>query len=155
VTSADNRIEVLHGVNLDMLGKRDPEHYGTLTLVELEVRIRHWARELGLDATFFSSNAEHEYVERLHQAADMADGLLLNPGAWTHYSYAIRDALEIAGRPAVEVHLSDVEAREDWRAHSVLDGLVIGRVHGKGADGYREALELLARELGIASPPAA
>jgi 3-dehydroquinate dehydratase-2 len=151
----DNRIEVLHGVNLDMLGKREPEHYGTLTLIELEVRIRHWAREIGLEATFFHTNAEHEYVERLHQAPELADGLLLNPGAWTHYSYAIRDALEIAGCPAVEVHLSDIESREEWRRHSVLADLVIARVHGKGADGYREALALLARELGVAAPPAA
>ncbi len=151
----NNRIEVLHGVNLDMLGKRDPEHYGTLTLIELEVRIRHWSRELGLEATFFQTNAESEYVERLHQAPELFDGLLLNPGAWTHYSYAIRDALEIAGCPSIEVHLSDVESRDEWRRHSVLSDLVIARVHGKGADGYREALELLARELGVATPPAA
>jgi 3-dehydroquinate dehydratase-2 len=152
---ANNRIEVLHGVNLDMLGKRDPEHYGTLTLVELEVRIRHWARELGLETSFFSTNSEGEYVERLHQAPELTDGLVLNPGAWTHYSYAVRDALEIAGLAAVEVHLSDVESREQWRGHSVISDLVIGRISGKGADGYREALELLARELGVEAPPAA
>jgi 3-dehydroquinate dehydratase-2 len=151
----NNRIEVLHGVNLDMLGKRDPEHYGTLTLIELEVRVRHWARELGLEPSFFHTNSEGEYVERLHQASELADGLILNPGAWTHYSYAIRDALEIAGSPAIEVHLSDVESREDWRRRSVISDLVVGRVHGKGADGYREALELLARELGVEPPAAA
>jgi 3-dehydroquinate dehydratase-2 len=151
----NNRIEVLHGVNLNMLGQRDPEHYGTLTLIELEVRIRHWARELGLESTFFHTNAEHEYVERLHQAPELADALLLNPGAWTHYSHAIRDALEIAGLPAVEVHLSDVDSREEWRRHSVISDLVIARVNGKGADGYREALELLARKLGTEAPPAA
>jgi 3-dehydroquinate dehydratase-2 len=151
----NNRIEVLHGVNLDMLGKRDPEHYGTLTLIELEVRIRHWARELGLEASFFHTNSEGEYIERLHQATELVDGLILNPGAWTHYSYAIRDALEIAGVPAVEVHLSDIEARDDWRSRSVIADLVVGRIHGKGADGYREALELLARELGVEAPPAA
>ena len=134
---ANNRIEVLHGVNLDMLGKRDPEHYGTLTLVELEVRIRHWARELGLETTFFHTNSG-EYVERLHQAPELADGLVLNPGAWTHYSYAIRDALEIAGSPAVEVHLSDVESREQWRAPLGDRGPRHRTVHGKGADGYRE-----------------
>jgi 3-dehydroquinate dehydratase II len=151
----NNRIEVLHGVNLDMLGKRDPEHYGTLTLIELEVRIRHWARELGLESSFFHTNSEEEFVERLHQASELVDGLILNPGAWTHYSYAIRDALEIAGRPAVEVHLSDVESREEWRRRSVISDLVVGRIHGKGADGYREAVELLARELGAEAPPAA
>ena len=150
-----NRIEVLHGVNLDMLGKRDPEHYGTLTLIELEVRIRHWARDLGLEAAFFHTNNEGEYVERLHKAPEVADALVLNPGAWTHYSYAIRDALEIAHTPAVEVHLSDVDARDEWRRRSVIEGLVLGRVAGKGADGYREALELLARELGVEAPPAA
>lgn len=150
-----NRVEVLHGVNLDMLGKRDPEHYGTLTLIELEVRIRHWTRELGLEASFLQTNSECEYVERLHQAPELADALLLNPGAWTHYSYAIRDALEITELPAVEVHLSDVDAREEWRRHSVVADVVVGRVAGKGADGYREALELLARELGVESPPAA
>jgi 3-dehydroquinate dehydratase-2 len=152
---ANNRVEVLHGVNLDMLGKRDPEHYGTLTLVELEVRIRHWARELGLETSFFHTNAESEYIERLHQAPQLTDGLVLNPGAWTHYSYAIRDALEIAGLAAVEVHLSDVESREQWRRESVISDLVVARIHGKGADGYREALELLARELGAQAPPAA
>jgi 3-dehydroquinate dehydratase II len=150
-----NRIEVMHGANLDMLGKRDPAHYGTLTLIELEVRIRHWARELGLEAMFFQTNAEHEYVERLHQAPELADALLLNPGAWTHYSYAIRDALELAGCPAVEVHLSDIDSREEWRRHSVISDLVIARVQGKGADGYLEALQLLARKLGVEDPPAA
>jgi 3-dehydroquinate dehydratase II len=152
---ANNRIEILHGVNLDMLGKRDAEHYGTLTLVELEVRIRHWARELGLETTFFQTNAESEYVERLHQAPQLTDGLVLNPGAWTHYSYAIRDALEIAGLTAVEVHLSDVESREDWRKKSVIADLVAARISGRGAGGYRDALELLARELGVQAPPAA
>jgi 3-dehydroquinate dehydratase-2 len=151
----NNRIEVLHGVNLDMLGKRDPGHYGTLTLIELEVRIRHWARELGLETSFFHTNAESEYVERLHQAPQLTDGLVLNPGAWTHYSYAIHDALEISGLTAVEVHLSDVESREDWRKQSVISDLVAGRISGRGAEGYRDALELLARELGVEAPPAA
>jgi 3-dehydroquinate dehydratase-2 len=150
-----SRVEVLHGVNLDMLGKRDPEHYGTLTLVELEVRIRHWARQLGLEASFFHSNSEGDYVERLHQAPELADALLVNPGAWTHYSYAIRDAVEIAGKPTVEVHLSNVDAREEWRRHSVLGDLVLRRISGKGVDGYREALELLASELGVDPPEAA
>jgi 3-dehydroquinate dehydratase II len=155
LTSARSRVEVLHGVNLDMLGKRDPEHYGTLTLVELEVRIRHWARQLGLEASFFHTNSEGEYVERLHQAPQLADALLVNPGAWTHYSYAIRDALEIAAKPTVEVHLSNIEAREEWRRHSVIGDLVLSRISGKGVDGYREALEVLARELGVDPPEAA
>jgi 3-dehydroquinate dehydratase-2 len=155
VSRTRNRIEVLHGVNLDMLGKRDARHYGTLTLIELEVRIRHWARQLGLETSFFHTNAEGEYVERLHQAPELADGLLLNPGAWTHYSYAIRDALEIAATPAVEVHLSEVDKREEWRRHSVISELVVACVSGKGTEGYREALEILARELGVERPPAA
>ena len=153
--SPNNRIEVLHGVNLDMLGKRPSEHYGTLTLIELEVRIRHWARDLGLETSFFQTNSEAEYVERLHQAPGLTDGLILNPGAWTHYSYAIRDALELTGLSAIEVHLSDVGKREEWRRHSVISDLVTARVAGKGADGYRDALEVLARELGLDPPSAA
>jgi 3-dehydroquinate dehydratase-2 len=153
--TGENRVEVLHGVNLNMLGKRDPEHYGTLTLIELEVRIRHWARQLGLETSFFHTNSEEEYVERLHQAPELADALVLNPGAWTHYSYAIRDAVEIAGIPAVEVHLSDVDSREKWRHNSVIGELVLARISGKGPDGYREALDLLARELGVQPPHAA
>jgi 3-dehydroquinate dehydratase-2 len=152
---ARNRVEVLHGVNLDMLGKRDPEHYGTLTLIELEVRIRHWSRQLGLDVSFFQTNSEGEYVERLHQAPQLADALIVNPGAWTHYSYAIRDALEIADRPTVEVHLSDIDSREEWRTRSVISELVISRISGKGPDGYHEALELIRRELELEPPPAA
>ena len=155
MSTTRNRVEVLHGVNLDMLGKRDSNHYGTLTLVELEVRIRHWARQLGLETSFFHTNSEAEFVERLHQAPQLTDGLLLNPGAWTHYSYAIRDALEIAGMPAIEVHLSDVDSREEWRRHSVISELVTGRVAGKGPDGYHDALEMLARELGVDPPSAA
>ena len=150
-----NRVQVLHGVNLSMLGKREVSHYGTLTLVELEVRIRHWARDLGLETSFFHTNSEAEFVEHLHQAREQTDGLILNPGAWTHYSYAIRDALEIAGVPAIEVHLSDVDKREEWRRVSVLSDLVLGRVAGQGPDGYRDALEMLARELGIEPPAAA
>jgi 3-dehydroquinate dehydratase-2 len=144
-----NRVEVLHGVNLDMLGRRDPEHYGTITLPELEVKVKRWARELGLEAAFFHSNMEGEFVEHLHRLPEIADAALLNPGAWTHYSWAIRDALAFAGVPAVEVHLSDISQREEWRRHSVLDGLVSERVYGKGAEGYREGLELLAEELGV------
>jgi 3-dehydroquinate dehydratase-2 len=146
--TAHNRVEVLHGANLDMLGRRDPEHYGDLTLVELETRVKRFGRELDLELAFFQTNHEGDFVERLHRLPDAADGALVNAGAWTHYSWAIRDALEIAGLPAVEVHLSDVGAREQWRRHSVLDGLVIASVSGKGPDGYREALELLKEALG-------
>ncbi len=142
-----NRIEVMHGVNLDQLGRRDPLHYGTLTFAELEQRIDADATELGLTARFFQTNHEGAFVEHLHRLEGLADGLILNPGSWTHYAYAIRDALELTGLPAVEVHLSDVDSREDFRRHSVISDLCIGRVAGKGPDGYLDALRLLHREL--------
>jgi 3-dehydroquinate dehydratase II len=145
--AARNRIEVMHGVNLDQLGRRDPEQYGTLTLDELELQIRTAADELGLEARFFRTNHEGEFVERLHRLEGLADGIVLNPGAWTHYSYAIRDALELAEVPAVEVHLSDVEHREPWRRQSVIGELCVARIAGKGPAGYREALECLRKEL--------
>ena len=142
-----NRVEVMHGVNLDVLERRPSEHYGRLSLTELEVRIGRFARELGLEATFSQTNHEGEFCELLHRAPEMADGLILNPGAWTHYSYAIRDALEVAALPAVEVHLSSVEEREEWRNISVIRDLCSGMVSGRGVDGYREALALLKAEL--------
>jgi 3-dehydroquinate dehydratase-2 len=142
------RVEVMHGVNLDQLGRRDPKHYGTLTLEELERRISEAAGELGLAVRFFQTNHEGEFVEHLHRLPGLADAIVLNPGAWTHYSYAIRDALELTGLPAVEVHLSDVDAREEWRRRSVITELCVARVAGKGPDGYREALERLRAEIG-------
>ena len=143
-----NRVEVMHGVNLDQLGRRDPAVYGSQTLPELEVRVKRFAVELGLEPTFSQTNHEGEFCEALHEAGETVDGLILNPGAWTHYSYAIRDALEVCGLPAIEVHISEVDSREDWRRHSVIADLCVGRVQGKGVDGYREALELLKAELG-------
>jgi 3-dehydroquinate dehydratase-2 len=143
-----NRVEVLHGVNLDTLGDRDPKHYGAITLPELEVTIKHFAHDLQLEVRFFQSNHEGEFVEYLHRLPDLADAAVINAGAWTHYSYAIRDALEIAAVPVVEVHLSDVQSREKWRRVSVFEGLVVGVVSGKGPDGYREALEMLKEALG-------
>jgi 3-dehydroquinate dehydratase-2 len=129
------------------LGKRPSEHYGTFTLPELEVQVKRYATDLGLEVRFFQTNHEGEFIEYLHRLPEIADGAVLNPGSWTHYSWAIRDALEIAGVPAVEVHISDVDSREEWRRFSVFDGLVAGRVAGKGLDGYREALEILKGEL--------
>jgi 3-dehydroquinate dehydratase-2 len=137
------RVEVLHGVNLDVLGRRSREHYGGITLTELEVEVQQFARDLGLDVSFSQTNHEGEYCELLHRAGENADGLILNPGAWTHYSYAIRDALEVAGLPAVEVHLSAIDEREEWRRLSVIRDLCIRSVQGKGVDGYREALTML------------
>jgi 3-dehydroquinate dehydratase-2 len=142
-----NRVEVMHGVNLDQIGRRDPAHYGRLTFTELEMGITTVAHELGLQTRFFQSNHEGEFVEHLHGLDGMADGIVLNPGAWTHYSYAIRDALELTGLPAVEVHLSDVDSREPFRRHSVISDLCVHRVAGKGADGYREALTRLREEM--------
>ena len=142
-----HRIEVMHGVNLDVLGSRNAEHYGGISLTELEVRIKHFARELEMEPSFSQTNHEGEFVERLHRAGESADGLILNPGAWTHYSWAIRDALEVAGLPAVEVHLSDVDHREEWRRQSVIGDLCIGTIQGKGPDGYAEALQLLKSRL--------
>jgi 3-dehydroquinate dehydratase-2 len=142
-----NRIEVMHGANLDQLGRRDPAIYGGLTLTELERRVSDEAAELGLQTRFFQSNFEGEFIEHLHRLEGLADAIVLNPGAWTHYAWAIRDALEITGLPAVEVHLSDVEHREEWRRLSVVRDVCVGRVIGKGPDGYRDALELLRGEL--------
>ena len=151
MTTVRNRVAILHGVNFDVLEKRDPSIYVGLSLRELERRISDWAHEQGLEPIFFQTNAEGEFCEYLHRSVDLADSVIVNAGAWTHYSRAIADALELTGLPAVEVHLSDVEARDDWRRLSVLDGLVLAKVSGKGPDGYREALELVARELGSAA----
>jgi 3-dehydroquinate dehydratase-2 len=140
------RIEVMNGVNLDLLGRRDAGVYGDNSLSDLETQVYAWARELGVQVRCRQTNHEGEYVEWLHQALDGADGLVLNPGAWTHYSWAIRDALEPFKGPVVEVHISDVEAREEWRRLSVLEGLATTRITGHGIDGYREAIAFLARD---------
>jgi 3-dehydroquinate dehydratase-2 len=149
--AVSNRVAILHGVNFDVLDRRDPAIYGGLSLTELEAKISTWARELSLEPIFFQTNSEGEFCEYLHRSADLADAAIVNAGAWTHYSRAIADALELTRLPAVEVHLSDVEARDDLRKLSVFDGLVLAKISGNGPDGYREALELLARELGVAA----
>jgi 3-dehydroquinate dehydratase-2 len=137
------RIAVLNGVNLNLLGRRAREHYGGMTISELETQIYAWASELGCTVRCRQTNSEGEYVDWCHDALDWADGLIVNPAAWTHYSYAIRDALEPFEGPIVEVHLSNVDEREDWRQTSVIAELATARVVGKGPAGYREALELL------------
>jgi 3-dehydroquinate dehydratase II len=149
MTTFRNRVAVLHGVNFDVLERRDASIYGGLSLSELEHRISDWAHELGLEPIFFQTNSEGEYCEYLHRSIDLADSVIVNAGAWTHYSRAIADALELTRLPAVEVHLSDVEARDDWRKLSVFDGLVIAKISGRGPDGYREALEALATKLEV------
>jgi 3-dehydroquinate dehydratase-2 len=137
------RIVVLNGVNLNVLGRRDPTLYGGITLSELETRIYEWAARLECTVRCRQTNHEGEFVEWCHDALDWADGVIVNPGAWTHYSWAIRDAVELLSVPVIEVHLSNVDEREEWRRRSVLEGLVAGRIVGKGPEGYREALELL------------
>jgi 3-dehydroquinate dehydratase-2 len=138
------RVAVLNGVNLDVLERRDPEVYGGLSLNQLETRIYEWALELEIQAECRQTNSEGEFVDWCHDALDWAGGVVVNPGAWSHYSYAIRDALELLEAPVVEVHLSNIEGREDWRRHSVIAEVAAHRVIGKGPDGYREALVYLA-----------
>jgi len=138
------RVAVLNGVNLDVLGRRSPELYGGLSLTKLETRIYEWANELDLNVECRQTNSEGEYVGWCHEALDWAGGIVVNPGAWTHYSYAIHDALELFDVPIVEVHLSDVDQREEWRRVSVISELATRRIVGKGPEGYREALAFLA-----------
>jgi 3-dehydroquinate dehydratase-2 len=138
------QVDVLNGVNLDVVGRRDPTLYGGLTISELETRIYEFAIGLGLRVRCRQTNHEGQFVEWCHDALDGADGVVVNPGAWTHYSYAIRDAVELLSVPVVEVHLSNIEEREDFRRHSVIADIVAKRVIGKGPEGYREALEFLA-----------
>jgi 3-dehydroquinate dehydratase-2 len=147
MSNARNRIHVMHGVNLDQIGRRDPRHYGGLTFLQLEQTIDGFADELGLDARYFQTNHEGEFVEELHRVRDLADGVIVNAGAWSHYSRAIGDALQFAGVPAVEVHLSDVMAREPWRHLSVLAESCIATIMGRGPAGYQEALVALKAEL--------
>ncbi len=137
------RVLVLNGVNLDVLDRRDATMYGGLSLSELETKIYAWARELGATARCRQTNNEGQYVEWCHEALEWADGVVVNPGAWSHYSYAIYDALELLDVPLVEVHLSNIDEREDWRRNSVIAPLAAARILGKGPDGYREALEFL------------
>lgn len=142
-----NRVDVIHGVNLDMLGRRPAQHYGDLTFDQLEQQIGVIARELDLEARFFQTNHEGELVEHLHRVNGLSDAIVINPGAWTHYAWAIRDALEIAGLPTVEVHLSDVDAREEFRKVSVIRDLCFATVKGEGVEGYRTALTAIKEKL--------
>ena len=139
------KVDVLNGVNLDVLEKRDPTIYGGLSLHELEQRIEAWADELGHTVRCRQSNNEGEYVKFCHDSLDWADAVIANPGAWSHYSYAIHDALELFSGPLVEVHLSNPEEREEeWRHHSVISTLAAHRILGRGPDGYHDALAWLA-----------
>ncbi len=138
---------LLHGVNLDMLGRRAADHYGTITLSELCDQVTAHARKRGFEVRCFQTNHEGRLVEQLHALArgdEPVDAVLINPGAWTHYSFALHDALELVTCPVAEVHLSAVEEREPWRRVSVIADLVAVRVSGKGPDGYLEAVDRLA-----------
>jgi len=137
-------IWLLHGVNLDMLGARDPRHYGRVTLAQLESQVVKDGAARGFEVRCFQTNHEGDFVEKVHEIArEGAAAVIVNPGAWTHYSYAIRDALELVDAPLAEVHLSAVEQREEWRRRSVIADLAAVRVSGKGAAGYAEALAAL------------
>ena len=143
-----HRIALLHGPNLNMLGRRPAVHYGTVTLPELEARVRGWGEELGMSVATFQTNHEGAFLEHVHGLIGAVDGVVVNPGAWTHYQWSIRDALEMLGVPLVEVHLSDIEAREPHRKISVIRDVASHAVWGKGPDGYRDALEHLKGLLG-------
>ena len=140
------QVLILNGPNLDVLARRDPKLYGGVSLNELESKIYEWAHALDITARCRQTNHEGEYIDWIHDAYDDVDAVIVNPGAWSHYSYAIRDALELLEVPIVEVHLSDIEHREAWRRQSVVSELAAHRVLGRGPDGYREALEFLAGE---------
>lgn len=141
------RILVLNGPNLNLLGERDPEHYGARTLDEINGDISALAKELSVEVTFFQSNHEGDLIDRIHAERGSCQGVIINPGALTHYSYAIRDALEAVGIPTVEVHLSDIHAREEWRRHSVVQPVALTSITGKGPAGYLEALTRLVEHI--------
>ena len=131
------KILVLHGVNLDMFGKRDPKQYGTATLADIERELQTLAKELGVEVESFQTNGEREMCERIHRAhAENLGAVVINAGAWTHYSYAIRDALAILTAPVVEVHMSNIHAREEFRHHSVIAAIAKGQIAGFGVESY-------------------
>jgi 3-dehydroquinate dehydratase-2 len=141
---------VLHGVNLDLLGERPVEHYGTITLAEIERTVAATAAELNWECVCRQTNHEGAFVEFVHRYRRAA-AMIANPGAWTHYSYAIRDALELVSGPVAEVHLSEIDKREDWRRVSVIADVVSLRISGKGVEGYQEAARELIRLVGVGS----
>ena len=135
------KVLMLHGINHNMFGKRDPVQYGTITLDEIDANLRQLGTELGAEVTSFQTNSEGAMCERIHQAfTDGVDAVLINAGAWTHYSYGIRDALAILTCPIVELHMSNIHAREAFRHHSVFAEIVKGQICGFGADSYLLAL---------------
>lgn len=141
------RIIVLNGPNLNLLGERDPGHYGSKTLDDINSGIASLAADLSVEVAFFQSNHEGDLIDRIHAERNSCDGIIINPGALTHYSYAIRDALDAVRIPVVEVHLSDIYSREEWRRTSVIEPVVLLSIAGKGPDGYLEALKKLVEHL--------
>jgi 3-dehydroquinate dehydratase-2 len=136
-------ILVINGPNLNMLGKREPGIYGSETLSDIEQRMEHRARSLGVTVEYFQSNHEGAIIDRIHQAFGLCDGIVINPGAFTHYSYAIRDAFASVSIPFVEIHISNIHAREAFRKESVLAPIAIGQISGLGTYGYELALDAL------------
>jgi 3-dehydroquinate dehydratase-2 len=135
------KILLLNGVNLNMFGHRDPKQYGTVTLAQIEQRVKSLGAELGAEVESFQTNHEGEMCERVHRAFhDKVDGVLINAGAWTHYSIALRDAVAILTCPVIELHMSNIHARETFRHHSVLADIATGQICGFGADSYELAL---------------
>ncbi|MDH4181883.1 MAG: type II 3-dehydroquinate dehydratase [Betaproteobacteria bacterium] len=131
------KILMLHGINHNMFGKRDPVQYGTITLAEIDEKMRALGRELGVEVVAFQTNHEGAMCERVHQAfAENVDAVVINAGAWTHYSYGLRDALAILTVPVVEIHMSNIHAREAFRHHSVFGEIVRGQICGFGVDSY-------------------
>ena len=138
-----HRFMVIHGPNLNLLGQREPEHYGTLTLSDIDQKIGAWAAERAVEVRTLQSNHEGVIIDAIQEAATWADGLLINPGAYAHYSYAIRDAIAASGLPTIEVHLSNIHAREPFRHTSVTAPACKGQISGLGWRGYLLALEAL------------
>ncbi|SER40378.1 3-dehydroquinate dehydratase [Azotobacter beijerinckii] len=131
------KVLMLHGINHNMFGKRDPLQYGTVTLAKIDATLRALGEELGVSIESFQTNSEREMCERIHQGfLDQVDAVLINAGAWTHYSYGIRDALAILTVPVVEVHMSNIHAREPFRHQSVFAEIVKGQICGFGLDSY-------------------
>ena len=147
------KVLVVHGPNLNLLGSREPQVYGRVTLAEINAGLVEQGRQLGVEVECFQSNHEGAIIDRLHAAAGDCAAIVINPGAFTHYSYAIRDAIAAVHLPTIEVHLSNVHAREEFRHHSVVAPVCTGAVIGLGVLGYRLALEAAA-DLGRRSQPA-
>ena len=148
MSAADIRVALLHGPNINTLGRRPVAHYGTFTLADLEAQVREWGHERGMRVGCFQTNDEGAFLAHLHGLAGLVDAAIVNPGAWTHYQWSIRDALEILGAPFIEVHISDVEAREPHRRISVVRDIAAKAIWGKGIEGYREALDAIPEFLG-------